>query len=58
MAKVTVTNVGDVAGKDVAQLYVQTPTEEMMKGLTNSTYELTGNGSAGDVTWGADNGLR
>lgn len=35
-----------------------TPTEEMMKGLTNSTYELTENGSAGDVTWGADNGLR
>lgn len=34
------------------------PTPEMMIGLTNSKYALTANGSAGDVTWGADNGLR
>lgn len=33
-----------------------TPTEEMMKGLTNSLYELTENGDG--VTWGADNGLK
>ena len=34
-----------------------TPTEEMMTGLTNSTYELTENSDA-EVVWGADNGLR
>lgn len=34
-----------------------TPTEEMMVGLTNSTYELTEN-SDEKVVWGADNGLR
>lgn len=33
-----------------------TPTEEMMKGLTNSLYELTQNGDG--VAWGADNGLK
>ena len=33
-----------------------TPIEEMMKGLTNSTYELTEN-SDEEVVWGADNGL-
>lgn len=32
-----------------------TPTEEMMKGLTNSVYEFTENGDG--LTWGADNGL-
>lgn len=34
-----------------------TPTDEMMKGLTNATYELTEN-SDEEVVWGADNGLR
>ncbi len=34
-----------------------TPTEEMMTGLTNSTYELTENNDT-EVVWGADNGLR
>lgn len=33
-----------------------TPTEEMMKGLTNSLYELSENGDG--VTWGADNGMK
>ena len=33
-----------------------TPIEEMMKGLTNSTYELTENNDE-EVVWGADNGL-
>ncbi|MFR3947422.1 MAG: hypothetical protein ACLTZM_10265 [Ruminococcus sp.] len=33
-----------------------TPIEEMMKGLTNSAYELTEN-SDEEVVWGADNGL-
>lgn len=33
-----------------------TPTEEMMKGLTNNLYELTENGDG--VTWGAQNGLK
>lgn len=32
------------------------PTEEMMVGLTNRTYALAEN--EGDVTWGADNGLK
>lgn len=32
-----------------------TPTDEMMVGLTNSTYSLSVNGDG--VTWGADNGL-
>ena len=32
-----------------------TPTDEMMVGLTNSTYSLSENGEG--VTWGADNGL-
>lgn len=34
-----------------------TPTEEMMVGLTNSTYALSEN-SDEEVVWGADNGLR
>ena len=34
-----------------------TPTDDMMKGLTNATYELTEN-SDEEVVWGADNGLR
>ena len=33
-----------------------TPIEEMMKGLTNSAYELTENNDE-EVVWGADNGL-
>ena len=32
------------------------PTDEMMVGLTNHTYSLSEN--AGDVTWGAQNGLK
>ena len=32
-----------------------TPTEDMMKGLSNSLYELTENGDG--VTWGQDNGV-
>ncbi len=32
-----------------------TPTEDMLKGLTNNLYALTENGEG--VTWGADNGL-
>ena len=43
-AKVTVTNTGDVAGKDVAQLYVQTPYTEYDKahGVEKAAVQLLG----------------
>ena len=54
-ATVTVTNTGDVAGKSVAQLYVQVPYTE--GGLEKSAIQLVGYAKTGDLEPGASEDL-